>query len=43
VKGGAAVKSDILPARRMSDLQTECSELIAILTTIIKTLRGKSR
>ncbi|NBC14599.1 MAG: four helix bundle protein [Gammaproteobacteria bacterium] len=35
--------TEILPERRMRDLQTECSELIAILTTIIKTMRSKSR
>ncbi|KAA6184540.1 four helix bundle protein [Thiohalocapsa marina] len=34
--------TEILPEHRLSDLKSECSELIAILTTIIKKLRGPS-
>jgi len=35
--------TEILPEDRLSDLQTECNELIAILTTIIKTMRSRAR
>ena len=31
--------SDVIPAERLADLQKECHELIAILTTIIKKIR----
>jgi four helix bundle protein len=35
--------TEILPESRLSDMQTECNELIAILTTIIKKMRSQSR
>jgi four helix bundle protein len=35
--------TDILPEHRLNDLQHECSELIAILTAIIKKLRSKQK
>ena len=35
--------TEILPESRLNDLQAECSELIAILTTIIKKMRSQSR
>jgi four helix bundle protein len=33
--------SEIMPHERLIELETECNELIAILTTIIKKIRGK--
>lgn len=33
--------SEILPANRLSELTTECDELVAILTSIIKKLKGR--
>lgn len=33
--------SDIFPPQRLAELETECNELIAILTTIIKKMRAK--
>ena len=35
--------TEILPESRLSNMQTECNELIAILTTIIKKMRSQSR
>jgi four helix bundle protein len=35
--------TETLPESRLSDMQTECNELIAILTTIIKKMRSQSR
>jgi four helix bundle protein len=35
--------TEIPPERRLNDLQAECNELIAILTTIIKKMRSQSR
>ncbi len=35
--------SDIVPPDRVSDLEAECNELIAILTTIIKKMRSKEK
>jgi len=35
--------SGILPRERLGDLQTECNELIAILTAIIKKMKEKNR
>jgi hypothetical protein len=32
---------DIMPATRLAELEAECNELIAILTTIIKKVRAK--
>ncbi|NJN82676.1 MAG: four helix bundle protein [Caldilineaceae bacterium] len=33
--------SDILPPQRLTELENECNELIAILTTIVKKMRSK--
>ncbi len=33
--------SEIMPHERLIELETECNELIAILTSIIKKMRGK--
>ncbi len=33
--------TEIMPPERLIDLETECNELVAILTTIIKKMRGK--
>jgi len=32
--------SEVIPAERLAELQKECNELIAILTSIIKKIRG---
>jgi four helix bundle protein len=34
--------TEILPGSRLSDLQNECNELIAILTSIIKRMRSQA-
>jgi four helix bundle protein len=33
--------SDVVPAQRLSELEAECNELIAILTAIIKKVRAR--
>ena len=33
--------SGILPSEQLAELETECNELIAILTTIVKKMRSK--
>lgn len=35
--------TDLAPPERLSDLSSECNELIAILTAIIKKLKSKER
>ncbi|MCP4232211.1 MAG: four helix bundle protein, partial [Aestuariibacter sp.] len=35
--------SEIMPHERLIELETECNELIAILTSIIKKMRNRSR
>ena len=37
------VATEILPEIRLNDLEAECSELIAILSAIIKKMRSRSR
>ena len=32
---------DVVPSARLTELEAECNELIAILTTIIKKVRAK--
>lgn len=33
--------SELMPQERLAELETECNELIAILTSIIKKMKGK--
>jgi hypothetical protein len=35
--------TEVVPEHRLSDLLTECNELIAILTAIIRKLRNDDR
>lgn len=35
--------SEILPEKRLSELTTECNELTAILTSIVKRLKEKRK
>jgi len=35
--------TEILPADRLAELETECNELVAILTTIVKKMRSKRK
>ena len=35
--------TEILPTDRLADLETECNELVAILTTIVKKMRSKRK
>lgn len=35
--------TEVIAAERLTDLEEECNELVAILTTIIKKIRSKSR
>ena len=37
------IRAEILPSERVPDLYDECNELVAILTAICKTIKGKRK
>jgi four helix bundle protein len=37
------IKAELLPQKKLTDIKQECSELIAILTTICKKLKDKRK